>query len=129
MTVELNHTIVPARDPHVSARFLADILGLSVDPPVAHFTPVTLANQVSLDYDRSDDFEPHHYAFMVGEEEFDAALARIRRSGVTHYGDPACQETGQIYRSKHTEGRRGTYFRDPDGHLMEILTRGGGAGA
>ncbi|MCX4878149.1 MULTISPECIES: VOC family protein [unclassified Streptomyces] len=125
MTVELNHTIVPARDPQASAQFLADILGLSVDPPLAHFIPVTLANQVSLDYDQLDDFEPHHYAFMVSEEEFDAAFARIQDGGITHYADPACQETGQIYRSERTEGRRGTYFRDPDGHLMEILTPGG----
>jgi hypothetical protein len=49
MAVELNHTIVPAIDPQASAQFLAGILGLSVDPPVAHFTPITLANQVSLD--------------------------------------------------------------------------------
>ncbi|MFF1924710.1 VOC family protein [Streptomyces sp. NPDC058221] len=124
MAVELNHTIVPARDPQASAQFLAEILGLSADPPVAHFTPVRLANQVSLDYDRLDDFEAHHYAFTVGEQEFDAALARIRRAGITHYGDPACQESGQIYHSKRTENRRGTYFRDPDGHLMEILTPG-----
>ncbi|MGW3567016.1 VOC family protein [Streptomyces sp. NPDC000941] len=125
MPVELNHTIVPARDPQASAQFLADILGLGVDPPVAHFTPVALANQVSLDYDQLDDFEPHHYAFIVSEQEFDAALARIQHGGITHYGDPACQEIGQIYRSKHTMGRRGAYFRDPDGHLMEILTPGG----
>ncbi|MEU9204896.1 VOC family protein [Streptomyces sp. NPDC048332] len=124
MTVELNHTIVPARDPQASAQFLADILGLGVDPPLAHFTPVTLANQVSLDYDQADDFEPHHYAFMVSEQEFDTALARIQHGGITHYGDPACRETGQTYHSKRPEGRRGTYFRDPDGHLMEILTPG-----
>ncbi|NUR62049.1 MAG: VOC family protein [Catenulispora sp.] len=127
MSIELNHTIVPARDPQASARFLADILGLSVDPPLAHFTPVTLANHVSLDYDRADEFESHHYAFMVSDEEFDAALARIQSGGITHYGDPACREVGEVYRSRHVEGRRGTYFRDPNGHLMEILTRGGTA--
>ncbi|WP_217167790.1 VOC family protein [Streptomyces sp. AC512_CC834] len=92
--MELNHTIVPARDPQASARFLAGILGLSVGPPLAHFTPVTLANHVSLDYDRLDDFEPHHYAFLVGEQEFDAALARIQHGGITHYGDPACPTPG-----------------------------------
>ena len=119
MTAELNHTIVPARDPEVSAQFLAGILGLEVDPPLAHFTPVTLANGVTLDYDRADTFESHHYAFLVSEEDFDAAFARIRQRGVTHYADPACRQAGQIYRSR---GRRGTYFRDPDGHLMEILT-------
>ena len=119
MTIELNHTIVPARDPEVSAQFLADILGLTVDPPVAHFTPITLANGVTLDYDRAEAFESHHYAFLVGEEDFDAAFARIQQRGVTHYADPACRQEGQIYRNR---GRRGTYFRDPDGHLMEILT-------
>src|SRR3989442_9643447 len=124
MAVELNHPIAPAGDPQASAQFLAEILGLPVDPPVAHFTPVTLANQVSLDYDQLDDFEPHHYAFMVSEQEFDAAVARIQDRGITYYGDPACQEEGQIYRSKRYGGRRGIYFRDPNGHLMEILTPG-----
>ena len=124
MTVELNHTIVPAHDPQASAKFLADILDLRVGAPVAHFTPVTLSNKVSLDYDKADTFESHHYAFMVSDEEFDASLARIQHSGVTHYGDPACKKIGEIYRSKHIEGRRGTYFRDPNGHLMEILTPG-----
>ena len=119
MTIELNHTIVPAHDPKASAQFLADILGLPVDPPVAHFTPITLANQVTLDYDRSDDFDAHHYAFLVNDEEFDAAFARISAGGITFFADPACRQPGQIYRS---HGRRGTYFRDPNGHLMEILT-------
>ena len=120
MPVELNHTIVPARDPKASAQFLADILGLQVDPPVSHFTPVTLSNRVTLDYDRSDDVESHHYAFMVSGDEFDAAFARLQDAGITHYADPACQQPGQVYQSK--AGNRGTYFRDPDGHLMEILT-------
>ena len=31
-----------------------------------------------------------------------------------------CRQPGQVYASKN--GRRGTYFRDPNGHLMEILT-------
>ena len=119
MTIELNHTIVPARDPGISAQFLAGVLGLPVDPPVAHFTPITLANGVTLDYDRAEAFEPHHYAFLVSGEDFDAAFARIRERGVTHYADPACRQEDQIYQSR---GRRGTYFRDPDGHLMEILT-------
>jgi catechol 2,3-dioxygenase-like lactoylglutathione lyase family enzyme len=116
---ELNHTIVPARDPLVSAQFLAGILGLTVDPPLAHFTPVTLTNRVSLDYDRYDEIAEQHYAFLVTDEEFDAAFGRIQDAGITYYADPACQKPDQLY----TNGaRRGTYFRDPDGHLMEILT-------
>lgn len=118
MAIELNHTIVPARDPQASARFLAGILGLAVDPPVAHFTPVTLANRVTLDYDRADDFQANHYAFLAGEAEFDAAFTRIADAGITYFADPGCRQAGQIY---HGNGRRGMYFRDPDGHLMEII--------
>jgi catechol 2,3-dioxygenase-like lactoylglutathione lyase family enzyme len=120
MSVELNHTIVPAHDPKASAQFLADILGLTVEPPVAHFTPITLANRATLDYDQKEDFESHHYAFLVSDEEFAAAFARIQGSAITFYADPACRQPGQVYRSKN--GGRGTYFRDPNGHLMEILT-------
>jgi catechol 2,3-dioxygenase-like lactoylglutathione lyase family enzyme len=120
MPVELNHTIVPARDPKASARFLAAILGLEVGPPVAHFTPVLLANRVTLDYDAADTIDAHHYAFQVSDAEFEAAFARIRQAGVTYYADPGCRQEGQIYAGQG--GNRGTYFRDPDGHLMEILT-------
>ena len=120
MAVELNHTIVPAHDPQASAQFLADILGLAVDPPASHFTPVTLANQVTLDFDHADNVESHHYAFQLSDEEFEAAFGRITARNITHYADPACRQPGRVYASKN--GRRGTYFRDPSGHLMEILT-------
>jgi catechol 2,3-dioxygenase-like lactoylglutathione lyase family enzyme len=121
VSIELNHTIVPARDPQSSARFLADVLGLAVDPPVAHFTPVTLANSVTLDFDQHDEFESHHYAFLVSDEEFEAAFARIRDGGIAYFADPACRRPGEIYRGKN--GGRGAYFRDPNGHLMEIIAR------
>jgi catechol 2,3-dioxygenase-like lactoylglutathione lyase family enzyme len=120
MSVELNHTIVPATDPKVSAQFLAGILGIEVGPPVSHFTPVTLANRVTLDYDQSDHVDERHYAFMVGAAEFDAAFTRIQDAGLTYYADPACRLAGQTYHNMG--GNRGVYFRDPDGHLMEILT-------
>jgi catechol 2,3-dioxygenase-like lactoylglutathione lyase family enzyme len=121
MPVELNHTIVSARDPRASAQFLAGILGLEVDPPVAHFTPVTLANRVTLDYDQGGEgIQPCHYAFLATDEEFDAAFARIQDAGIAFFADPAGRKAGQIYHRR--DGGRGVYFRDPDSHLMEILT-------
>ena len=118
MAIELNHTIVPAHDPEASARFLADILGLEVDPPVAHFTPVTLANHVTLDYDAADEIDTHHYAFLLSDSELEDAFARIQHASIPYYADPACRREGQVYAGKN----RGVYFRDPNGHLMEILT-------
>ena len=124
MAIELNHTIVPAHDPKASAQFLAAILGVEVDPPVSHFTPITLANRVTLDFDAHDTIDVHHYAFLVSNEEFEAAFARINEAGVTHYADPGCRQVGQVYTGNN--GTRGTYFRDPNGHLMEILTAAAG---
>ena len=120
MTIELNHTIVPARDKHASAKFLADMLGLEAGPEWSHFVPVRTSNGVTLDYTDATDFHRQHYAFLVSEQEFDAALTRIKEAGATFYADFNCDGRGQI---NHLYGGRGFYFDDPDGHLMEIITR------
>jgi catechol 2,3-dioxygenase-like lactoylglutathione lyase family enzyme len=79
-----------------------------------------MANGVSLDFGHHDHVDEHHYAFQLSDEESQAASGRIRDRGITHYADPAYRQPGRVYASKN--GRRGTYFRDPNGHLMEILT-------
>lgn len=94
-----------------------------VVPPGEYSTPVLLDNHVTLDYDHADEVVHHHYAFALSDTEFEAAFGRIRDAGITYYADPACRQAGQVYASKN--GNRGTYFRDPDGHLMEILTVAG----
>ena len=83
MTVELNHTIIPAKDKWGSAKFLAAILGLEAGPEWSHFVPVRTGNGVTLDFADATEFRRQHYAFLVSEEEFDAALARIKSAGVT----------------------------------------------
>ena len=120
MAVELNHTIIPARDKRASAKFLADILNLEAGPEWGHFVPVRTANGVTLDFDEREDFRPQHFAFLVSEAEFDTALARIRAGDIRHYATPRRERPGEI---NHRYGGRGVYFDDPNGHLLEILTR------
>ncbi|HKV54762.1 MAG TPA: VOC family protein [Candidatus Binataceae bacterium] len=124
MSVELNHIIIPARDKRASAEFLAKILGLQVQPQWAHFLPIRVSNGVTLDYVDGGEFRPQHYAFLVSEAEFDAALARIRSAGVTFYAEFTREGKGQI---NHLYGGRGVYFDDPSGHLLELITRPYGA--
>ena len=50
MPVELNHTIVHARDPAASAAFLAEVLGLAPPFRFGPFHSVQLDNGVTLDY-------------------------------------------------------------------------------
>ena len=67
MSVELNHTIIPAKDKWVSAKFLADILNLEAGPEWGHFVPIKTANGVTLDFDTREDFRPQHFAFLISE--------------------------------------------------------------
>src|ERR1700759_3743118 len=55
MSVELNHTIIPAKDKWVSAKFLGDILNLEAGPEWGHFVPVKTANGVTLDFDTREE--------------------------------------------------------------------------
>jgi hypothetical protein len=49
MAIELNHTIVHAIDPLVSATFLSEVLGLPPPPRFYRFWVLKTANRVSLD--------------------------------------------------------------------------------
>jgi len=119
MAIELNHTIVAAKDKEVSARFLAEILGLGPPTPFGPFLCVETANGVSLDYaDRSGDFERNHYAFLVSEVEFDAIFSRVTEQGLPYWADP-----GHTRANVLNDHGRGFYFDDPSGHNMEVLTR------
>ena len=120
MTVELNHTIIPAKDKWASAKFLADILNLEAGPEWGHFVPVKSENGVTLDFSDSEGYRQQHYAFLISEEEFDAACARIRAGGVKYYATPRRERPGEI---NHRYGGRGVYFDDPNGHLMELITQ------
>ncbi|KAF4406152.1 MULTISPECIES: VOC family protein [Streptomyces] len=128
MTVQLNHTIVHAKDKKESAEHLARILGLEVGPPMGPFLPVTLAGGVTLDYaEPGPDVDIHmaHYAFLVSEQEFDEIWARIKAEGLTFFADPHGERVGEI---NHNDGGRGLYWLDPSGHGMEIITRPYGSG-
>jgi catechol 2,3-dioxygenase-like lactoylglutathione lyase family enzyme len=127
MTVELNHTIVAVRDKMVSAMFLTDLLGLPAPSTFGPFLVVTLGNGVSLDFvETSEDIAPQHYAFLVSETEFDTIFNRVRALDLQYWADPHHQEPGEI---NTRDGGRGVYFDDPDGHILELLTRPYGSGA
>jgi catechol 2,3-dioxygenase-like lactoylglutathione lyase family enzyme len=117
---ELNHTIVWCSDQQRSADFLTSILGIPPARRFFHFLVVDLANGVSLDYyQKEGTVAQQHYAFLVSDEEFDAAFDRIQDLGLTYWADPARKQPGEI---NHHFGGRGVYFADPDEHLLELIT-------
>jgi catechol 2,3-dioxygenase-like lactoylglutathione lyase family enzyme len=126
MAVEFNHTIIWARDSKASARFLAEILGLPAPVTFGPFEVVTTTNGVSLDFmEGKDEIHSRHFAFLVSESESDEIFGRIRARGLSYWADPARSKVGEI---NHHDGGRGVYFEDPNGHLLEIITRPYGSG-
>jgi len=120
MAIILNHTIVPARDKEASARFFADIFGLTYEGPSGHFAPVRVNETLTLDFDDADRFDIHHYAFHVSDAEFDAIFMRVQEAGIPFGSGPRNLEDRQL---NSWNGGRGVYFRDPNGHILELMTR------
>ena len=122
MAIQLNHTIVPARDKEESARFYERMFGFKYEGPMGHFAPVRIPGQsLTLDFDTwEESFPPQHYAFKVSEGEFDEIFGRIVEARLPYGSGPFTPEDMQI---NHWNGGRGVYFRDPSGHLLELLTR------
>jgi len=126
MTAKLNHTIVYARDKRASAAFVSEVLGLAAPVPCGPFMGVQAGNDVTLDYmDADGEITSQHYAFLVSESEFDEIFSRIRKRRIPYWADPAQARRNQ---TNTRDGGRGVYFEDPDGHLLEILTRPYGSG-
>ncbi|KKC27615.1 glyoxalase/bleomycin resistance protein/dioxygenase [Sphingomonas sp. SRS2] len=121
MTVELNHTIIWCKDKMRSSAFLAEMLGRPEPVAFMHFMVVDLDNDVSVDFmEQEGAIALQHYAYLVDDATFDAVHERIRDRGIDHWADPARTMPNAINRYF---GGRGVYFLDPDGHMLEAMTR------
>jgi catechol 2,3-dioxygenase-like lactoylglutathione lyase family enzyme len=120
MTIILNHTIVPARDKVMAARFFAGIFGLDFNEQQSgHFAPVRVNEALTLLFDEDTSFDSHHYAFHVSEDEFDAIFERIKKAGLSYGSAPWSLDDGKL---NDWNGGRGVYFKDPNGHVLELMT-------
>lgn len=120
MSIRLNHTIVPTRDNVGAATWFADIFGLVYEGDQGHFAPVRVNDDLTLDFDTRQEFESHHYAFLVDDDTFDAIFERIKNARISYGSGPRTLEDGKF---NHRKGGRGVYFRDPDGHILELMTK------
>jgi catechol 2,3-dioxygenase-like lactoylglutathione lyase family enzyme len=124
MPIHLDHLAVAATDKQHSATFLTTLLGLPEPTAWGPFLSIQLDDGVHLDYaEPGVEFPGQHYALLVTDDVFDAALERIRTDGVPYSAGPG-GPTGEI---NHNHGGRGVYFDDPDGHHFELITQPYGA--
>lgn len=119
MTIVLNHTVVPARDKVAAARFFANIFGLPFGAGSGHFALVRVNDSLTLLFSGDGSFGSQHYAFHVSDAEFDSIFARIKQAGIAHGSAPWSLADGRL---NDWNGGRGLYFKDPNGHILELMT-------
>jgi len=119
--MELDHTIVSAKDQRASAKRLAELLGVRwAESGAGPFSPVYVNNDLTLDFiDDDTEFAVQHFCFRVSEAEFDAILARLKAAGIKYRSAVRGPEDMKI----NTDyGGRMVYWNEPDGHQWEMLT-------
>ena len=121
MAIQLDHLMVPSRNKVASAKRLAELLGVTwSETGVGPFAPVYVNDGLTLDFDEWTDPVPMiHYAFRVGQEEFDAILARIKAAGIPYRSNVHGPVDFQV--DTHHGGHI-VYWNEPDGHQWEMLT-------
>ncbi|MGW9114553.1 VOC family protein [Microbacterium sp. NPDC055683] len=121
MTAHFNHTIIASTDPAEMAGFYRDLLEADEAPSWGPFVNVVIGGGVLLQFAAPPtEFPPQHYAYLLDDEHFDRAHARITESGRAHWADPQRSRPGEI---NHEHGGRGVYLLDPSGHYLELITR------
>ena len=119
MDITLNHTIVYSLDHVESAKFYERIFGFEFVKVWGHFAVVKVNQTLTLDFANKGRFSSQHYAFKVSEQQFDQILERIKSEKIVFGSGPDSVDDGEI---NHRFGGRGAYFKDPNGHLLEIMT-------
>ena len=119
MTVELDHLILRVSDVAKSVRFYHKTLGLKYEPEALVRVSPTLVLQLI----EQPPPVSQHLAFSMTKEEFDAAFARLKAMQVP-YGDnfdTVGAMTGPGISNGSGKNASSIYFRDPDGHMLEIM--------
>ena len=109
---------MPAHDKAAAATFFAHVFGLKRGR-AGYFAPVRINKTLTLLFHDDSKFESHHLAFHVSRREFHAIFDRIKKAKIAFGSAPWSLDDGKL---NDWGGGRGLYFRDPDGHVLEIMT-------
>ncbi|PPK92661.1 catechol 2,3-dioxygenase-like lactoylglutathione lyase family enzyme [Kineococcus xinjiangensis] len=121
MPATFNHTIIASLDGPVSAQFYTELLEAEPAPSWGPFTNISLTDGVMLQFAAPPfEIQMQHYAFLVGDAHFERAYAWLVDHDIEHWADPHMTRPEET-NSEH--GGRGVYFKDPAGHLLELITR------
>jgi catechol 2,3-dioxygenase-like lactoylglutathione lyase family enzyme len=119
MAINLDHIILSVADAEKSVRFYHKVLGFKYEPVALLRISTTLVLQL---IQRPPPIS-EHLAFSMSKPEFDETLSRLKAADVP-YGDnfdTVGTMTGPGISHGSQKNGNSIYFRDPDGHMLEIM--------
>jgi hypothetical protein len=109
MGIDFNHTLVHAKETWAAARDVGGVLGLAEPSSYGPFAVLQFDNGTTLDFiEDTGEITAQHYAFLVGEDDFDAIWDRLKAAGRQWWADPHKRRPGEI---NHEDGGRGLYWQ------------------
>lgn len=118
--MKLDHTIIPCSNNITSAEFYADILRFRRGEPHFSFEVVHVEDNLKLLFAKSKHIRSNHYAFRAYPMEYDLVLSRVITRGLA-YGDSPTDRHNALEYIRGDD--KGFYFDDPDGHILEVITK------
>jgi catechol 2,3-dioxygenase-like lactoylglutathione lyase family enzyme len=124
MTVHLDHTILEVADVADSIAFYRDVLGFEHRGRAGPFEEMLVEPDFAIELLPAHDPDSRHLAFAMDRPAFDATFSRIRAHDVVYGDGPGSVDNmrGPGRSSGVHGGTESVYFRDPSGHVVEILT-------
>ncbi|MCA9640941.1 MAG: VOC family protein [Polyangiaceae bacterium] len=120
MSVVLDHLVIPVRDRHTSAAFVAWLLDATQQADVGAFTPVEVG-ALTLKFDDRFPCSVGHYAFAVDAETFFRIAQRLVASSVNFGSSP---EAGWDRAFGSADQTIRVYVEDANGHHYEFFATG-----
>ena len=125
MPIGLDHTILEVNDLAESLIFYRDVVGLEYKGKDGPFEGLLITPDLALElYDEWPVSGSRHLAFVMDRDTFEATFERVRSNGIAYGDGPS--ETENMRGPGPSSGVHGStdsvYFKDPNGHILEILT-------
>jgi len=119
MNITLDNIVIPSTDKVIATHFYCRIFGFKSLGKHGKHIRVKVNAAFTIDFKTSDDFNIHQFCFKVDDSAFDTILANIKREELLFGSEVEEYENGKL-NSWH--GGRGLFLRDPNGHIIELLT-------
>ncbi len=120
MGIALHSITIPCADKVIATHFYSRIFGFPTIGKHGKTIRIQVNETSFIDFKANESFNVEQYSFKVDEKLFDAILNNIKKEKLLFGSDLDELENKQL-NSWH--GGRGLFFRDPNGHIIELLTQ------